>query len=87
MDKSTLVGLAEVTYRLVDQADDSATLTRLAKVALEVKQLLDDANIEEDLGTDLLEFAQLKRDGNEVGTNKFRDSARELLESARVKVA
>lgn len=75
------------TFKLVDQANEMETLKCLAKLALEVKQLLDESGIDDDLETELLEFAQLKRDGNDIDTGQYRSGTQVLLEKVSKQLA
>jgi len=63
-NRETLLKLAHATHELIDGETDRLKLAGLSSLAVEVKQVLDSSGISDDLGTELLEFAQMKRDGH-----------------------
>ncbi len=60
--RAALFELARQLYDLIRMSDEKPGLTALASTALEIKPLIDAHD--HDLGTDLLAYANLKRDGS-----------------------
>jgi hypothetical protein len=72
MNKHNLLKVAEATRDLVAEATSHEELEALADLALGAKKVLDLSGLQLDIGQDLLEFAQLKRDGEKEQAGRFR---------------
>jgi hypothetical protein len=88
MNKHNLLKLAEATHDLIAEATTHEKLELLSSLAVEVKAVLDFNdnhyhNVHPDLGLDLVEFAQLKRDGIAAEAKKFGDETVQTIEDLR----
>jgi len=83
MNKQNILKLTEAAHDLVADATSKEELEALAELALGAKQVLDYSSLHTDLGQDLLEFAQLKRDGYADQANKFSGMVQDELKQLK----
>jgi hypothetical protein len=83
-NEKNLIRLARSIYELILYAQNKEECAAYEALASQAKSIFDDfdnakGTLHSDLGFNILEFAQLKTDGNNA-TSEYEDYAREMIE-------